>query len=57
MAVATYSEIVESPITAAKITAAMDAARVAVDASGPAVITSFNQGRSVIVAMTAPAYS
>lgn len=57
MAVATYSEIVESPITAAKITAAMDAARVAVGVSGPATVTSINQGRSVIVGMTAPAYT
>ena len=51
------TQIVEAPLTEAKITAAMDAARAAVGVSGPVAISSFNQGRSLIVTCTAPAYS
>ena len=53
----TDAQIVESPITAAKIVTAMNAARAAVVLSGPISITSFNQGRSLIVTCTSPAYS
>ena len=51
------SQIVESPITTAKIVTAMDAARTAVALSGPVSITSFNQGRSILVTCTSPAYT
>ena len=43
------AEIVESPITAAKIETAMGTARTAVGVSGPLVLTSFNQGRSILI--------
>ncbi len=43
------AEIVESPITAAKIETAMSTARTAIAASGPIAVTSFNQGRSVLI--------
>ncbi len=45
----TDAQIVEAPITAAKVITAMDAARTAVGLSGPILITSFNQGRSILV--------
>ena len=45
----TAASIVESPITEAKITAAMDTVLSATLLSGPVTITSFNQGRSVLV--------
>lgn len=53
----TDAQIVEAPLTEAKITAAMDAARAAVGLSGPISISSFNQGRSLIVSCTSPAYT
>lgn len=43
------AEIVESPITTAKIEAAMATARTAIAISGPLVMTAFNQGRSILV--------
>jgi len=51
------AQIVTSPITAAKIVTAVDAARAAVGLSGPVSITSFNQGRSLAVVCTQPAYT
>lgn len=45
----TAAEIVESPITSAKIKTAMDNVRALTVLSGPIQVTSFNQGRSVIV--------
>ena len=43
------SEIVESPITTAKIETAMATVRTAIAVSGPIELTSFNQGRSILV--------
>ena len=57
MAADSDAQIVESPITAAKVVTAIDAARAAVGLSGPLAITSFNQGRSLVVTCTSPAYS
>lgn len=45
----TAAEIVESPITAAKITAAMDNVLANTILSGPLTVTSFNQGRSILI--------
>ncbi len=46
------AEIVESPITDAKIESAMSAVRTTLKISNPITITSFNQGRSLIVSGT-----
>jgi len=44
------AQIVESPITTAKIVTAMEAARTAIgEVSGPIAISSFNQGRSMLI--------
>ena len=43
------AEIVESPITTVKIEAAMVTARAATGFSGPILMTSFNQGRSILI--------
>jgi len=51
------AQIVESPITAAKIITAIDTCRAAVGLSGPLAITSFNQGRSILITATSPAYT
>ena len=51
------AQIVESPITAAKVITAIDTCRAAVDLSGPLAITSFNQGRSILITCTSPAYT
>ena len=48
----TDAQIVESPITAAKVVTAMNAALAATALSGPCQITSFNQGRSILVTAT-----
>ena len=57
MAADSDSQIVESPITTAKVTAAINTCRATVGLSGPLAITSFNQGRSLLITCTAPVYS
>lgn len=57
MASDSNTQLVESPITAAKVTAAIDAARAAVGLSGPIAMTSINQGRGLVVSCTSPAYT
>jgi len=57
MAADSDAQIVESPITTAKIVTAIDACRTAVGLSGPVAITSFNQGRSILITATSPAYT
>lgn len=43
------AEIVESPITTAKIEAAMGVCRDAIVISTPITVTPFNQGRSILI--------
>ncbi len=57
MAADSDAQIVESPITTAKVVTAINDARTAVGLSGPLSITSFNQGRSILITATSPAYS
>ena len=57
MATDNFAKIIEAPITEAKIITAMDTVRSMVGVSGPIAITSFNQGRSLIVTCTGPAYT
>jgi len=57
MAADSNAQIVESPITEAKIITAVNAARAAVGLSGPIAMTSFNQGRSILITCTSPAYT
>jgi len=45
--------IVESPLTSGKILTAMNLVRDAVATSGVPLLTSFNQGRSMMVGFTA----
>ena len=44
-------EIIESPITSGKILTAMNNVSAIVNISGRPLLTSFNQGRSLIVGM------
>ena len=50
---ATDTQIVESPLTAARILAGVDAALSAIGASGAIIMASFNQGRSMAITANA----
>ena len=49
----TDTQIIESPLTAAKILAGVDAALTAVGASGAVTMAAFNQGRSMAITANA----
>ena len=45
----TDAQIVESPITTTKVAAAMDTAITNTSTGAPVNVTSFNQGRSILI--------
>ena len=48
----TSVQVVESPITAAKVKTALDTAIAATSTNAITAMTSFNQGRSIVISCT-----